>query len=107
MNSNELSRKELLLNSLKNINRNKHEIKISRSPNLVSLIQGSDVKYITYISIVGDKFIANISSKNQCIFSVFDFDIFYTEQHSLECNGLFKEVYSIIKPLLIIEDFDG
>lgn len=98
--------KELLLKELKNINPNKHDIKISRNTDY-SLLFGTtsqSLKCITYISITSDCLTATISSNDGASFSIYNKDdVFESKRYHADHEGLFKEVYNAVKHLLVIE----
>lgn len=101
-----MNSKELLLKELNNINPNKFDIKISRTPDY-SLVEHSvdtPLRLLTYITVISGSFTTTISSNDHCSFSVYGSDnVFEHKSYVVEYVGLFKEVYSIIKPLLLIE----
>lgn len=96
--------KELLLNCLKSINKQKHDIKISRNPDYYAALRSDfNLKTITHISIISDGFTACISSNDGCTFTVFDIgDVFNSKSYSVEYAGLYQETSAIVKPLLDI-----
>lgn len=107
----ETNTKELLLTKLNNINPYKYDIKISKDVDYLqkhcvreSICDGNQVKTVTHISIISGDFSATISSVDTCSFSVYETtDIFESKGYFIQYEGLFKEAYSILKPLLIIE----
>lgn len=100
-----MENKELFLEKLSNINPNKYDIKISKDVDYLQKPSVSEqVKTVTYISVISGDFSATISSGDTCSFSVYETtDIFESKGYSIQYEGLFKEAYSILKPLLIIE----
>ena len=98
--------KELLLKELKNINPSKCDIKISRTPDYSYVEHSVDtpLRLITYITILSGSFTSTISSNDHCSFSVYGSEnVFEHKTYAVEYVGLFKEAYSIITPLLLIE----
>ena len=100
-----MNSKELLLKELNNINPSKFDIKISRTPDYSYVEHSVDtpLRLITYITVISGGFTATISSNDHCSFSVYGSEnVFEHKTYAVEHVGLFKEIYSIIKPLLLI-----
>ena len=98
--------KELLLKELKNINPSKHDIKISRNTDYSLLFSTTNptLKCITYISVISDCLTATVSSNDGASFSIYNKDnVFESKSYHIDHEGLFKEVYNVIKHLLVIE----
>lgn len=101
-----MNSKEILLKELDNVNPSKCDIKISRTPDYSLLFSTTSqaLKCVTYISIVSGGFTTTISSNDHCSFSVYSSDnVVERKSYAVEYVGLFKEAYSIVKPLLLIE----
>lgn len=100
-----MNSKELLLKELNNINPSKFDIKISRTPDYSYVEHSVDtpLQLLTYITVISGGFTATISSNDHCSFSVYGGEnIFEHKSYAVEYVGLFKETYSIVKPLLLI-----
>ena len=98
--------KELLLKELNNINHNKCEIKISRNTDYSFLFSktSKSLKCVTYISIISDCLSATISSNDGASFSIYNKEnVFEHKNYFVDCEGLFKDVYNVIKHLLILD----
>lgn len=101
-----MNSKELLLKELNNINPNKFDIKVSRTPDYSYVEHSVDtqLRLVTYITVISGGFTTAISSNDHCSFYVYsDDNVFEHKSYAVEYVGLFKEVYSIVKPLLLIE----
>lgn len=98
-----MNTKELLFNTIENIDKLKSSVIINR---MLNYNPNSLTKFtpVITISIASSCLTLSITDNDKCDFYITSIEEgFVTDFYKLECEGLFKEVYDAIKNLLVVE----